>query len=133
MLLLDGWAATTAGRIQQRFRVLDTSYPDSRNLVLAQNWLRCRAVFVISIQTVMGSEPPLFSFHGDITSVPIRHENSAQMVFSHAKNYIHQANETYRVDLINAHNRQQAEQRESLRRRIEEEERRARVLASLQS
>jgi serine/threonine protein kinase len=81
---------------------------------------------------MMGSEPRNFRFDGEVASVPIHTENSAQMVVNHAKNYVDQTNVAYREMLVRAQQERLAQERASLRRRIEEEERRARVLGRVQ-
>jgi len=80
----------------------------------------------------MGSEPSSFAIHGTNASVPIRTEDAAQTVVNHAKNYVDRANAAYREMLVRAQEVQLAQQREALRRRIEEQERRARVLGRIQ-
>ncbi|MFI5108956.1 MAG: serine/threonine-protein kinase [Terriglobales bacterium] len=82
--------------------------------------------------SIMGSDPSTFVFSGNVASVPIHTENAAQAVLNHAKNYVHQANDAYRENLVQTHRKQLAQQREAVRKRIAEEERRAQVLGGLQ-
>lgn len=78
-----------------------------------------------------GAEPDKFSFSGRAAIVPVIIETSAPTVANHFKNYVEQANVAYRERLVRAQQEKQAEEREALRRQIEEEERRARVLKSI--
>jgi serine/threonine protein kinase len=80
---------------------------------------------------VKGSEPRTFTFRGKTAWVPIRTENTAQVVVNHAKNYVERANVTYREMLVRTQQRRVAEQREALRRKIEEEEHRTKVLGRI--
>jgi serine/threonine protein kinase len=77
---------------------------------------------------IIGSEPQQFVFSGNLASVPISSESAAQMVVNHAKNYVQQANIEYRGNVERTQQKQLAQQRADLLKKIEEEERRIRVL-----
>jgi serine/threonine protein kinase len=104
--------------------VFELSAPPPPNWIMAFHNLGYYAA-------AMGSEPGSFAIRGTTASVGITSEEAAQRVVNHAKDYVDRANAAYRDMVVREQQVQLAQQREALRRRIEEEERRARVLGGL--
>lgn len=94
------------------------------------NWIRT-FLNIGNYAAVVGSEPITFRFSDNLASVPMHSVGAAQEVVNHAKNYVESANGIYREELVRTQQLRQAAEREALRRQIEEEARRARVLRDI--
>lgn len=80
--------------------------------------------------SVMGAEPHNFRFNRDTATIQTR-EQDAQQVVNHFKEYVEMATRGYSADLASQAKRIEMEQREKLRRQVEEAEARARLRKNL--
>jgi serine/threonine protein kinase len=78
-----------------------------------------------------GAEPVTFGFGGNSMGVRLPPGGEAAQLVRYASSYIDMANEQYRGTATAAHQQRLADEREQLRRQIEEEEHRKRILAEV--
>ncbi len=79
----------------------------------------------------MGSGPEYFTFHGSDAQVQLGGGMEPQQMVDYMKSYIELANREYSETVVAEHQNRMAAEREQLRARIAEEERRQKILAQL--
>jgi len=79
----------------------------------------------------LGSGPEYFGFNGDRAYVTLRSGGEPQQLVNYTKSYIDMANRQYAQLVKDAHQKRLEEQREELRRGVEAEEKRQKVLSGL--
>jgi hypothetical protein len=80
-----------------------------------------------------GSGPESFQFTGNKTSIGLSPGMSAKQLVEWTKSYIDLANRQYSAAVVADHKKRLAAEREALRRKIAEEERRQKILEELKS
>ncbi len=78
-----------------------------------------------------GSRPEYYTFRGNEARVALRSGVAPQLMMDHTKSYIDLANRQYAELVVGQHRKRMAAEHEQLRRKIEEEERRQKILAEL--
>ncbi len=78
----------------------------------------------------LGKKPSNFVFDRNIASISLDHYD-AQRLLEYAKSYVELANKQYAEDVASVLRKRLADEREHLRQRVAEEERRAKILAGL--
>jgi serine/threonine protein kinase len=81
--------------------------------------------------SLQGSGPEYFSFRGNEARVGLRQEMLAQRLVDYTKTYIDLANQQYATMVTENHRKRLAREREELRKRVEEEERRQKILSGI--
>lgn len=84
-----------------------------------------------SWSSLQGSGPEYFSFRGSEARVGLRQEMLAQRLVDYTKTYIDLANQQYTNMVTENHRKRLAREREELRKRVEEEERRQKILSGI--
>jgi|SRR5579872_376522 len=79
----------------------------------------------------LGAGPEYFSFNGDKAIVTPRSAVQPQQLVNHVKSYVDMANRLYSERVIAQHKKRVEDQREQLRRSVQEEERRRKILSDL--
>src|SRR6202158_4571963 len=105
--------------------VLKLSYPPPPNWIMVFKNLRG------SFSFFQGAGPGSFTFNGDIARVRLGSGVPPAQLLQHAKSYIESANRQYTELLVGEHRKRLAAEREQLRSRISEEERRQKILSEL--
>lgn len=95
------------------------------------NWIMAFQNPKGSWQAVMGAGPEYYTFRGNEARVALRSGVAPQLMMDHTKSYIDLANRQYAELVVGQHRKRMAAEHEQLRRKIEEEERRQKILAEL--
>jgi len=95
------------------------------------NWIRAFHNPNSSWSYYAGAGPEAFSFRGNETGIPLREGMSANQLVEHMKSYIGLANRQYAEIVAAEHRNRVALEREQLRKKIAEEERRQKILGEL--
>jgi serine/threonine protein kinase len=110
---------------QDGFLVLKLSCPPPPRWIMVFKNLRG------SFSYFQGAGPVSFTFNGDIARVRLGSGVPPAQLLQHARSYIELANRQYAELLVGEHRKGLAAEREQLRSRIAEEERRQKILADL--
>jgi eukaryotic-like serine/threonine-protein kinase len=95
------------------------------------NWIRAFQNPTSGFSYYPGSGPESFNFRGDEAGVPLGEGMSATRLQEYMKSYVDLANRQYADIVVAEHQHQLALEREKLRKKIAEEERRQRILGEL--
>lgn len=95
------------------------------------NWVMAFQRPTSQWSSFMGSGPEAFIFHGKEASVRLPRGVPAKQLGEYAKSYVELANRQYADRVRIEHQKRLAREREELRRRVEEEEQRQKILREL--
>ena len=122
--------------IANPIRIVDIDYRDEQLVFKLSanpnpNWITAFKNPRQNFSFYHGAEPATFGFGANSMGVRLPSGGSAAQLVQYASSYIDMANKQYRATATAAHQKRIADERARLRRQIEEEERRKRILAEV--
>lgn len=122
--------------IREPIKIVDFDFKDG-NLVMElstappPNWVMAFQRPASQWSSFMGSGPEAFSFRGSKASIPLRAGIPVKQLAEYARSYVELANRQYADRVRGEHQKRLAREKEELRRRIEDEEKRQKMLREL--
>lgn len=124
--------------LREPIALVSTDFRDNRlvfelTMTPNPNWIAAFRHPKSAWQSYPGSGPESFSFAGNKASVGLSPGMSAKQLVDWTKSYIELANRQYAAAVVADHRKRLAAEREGLRRKVAEEERRQKILDELKS